>query len=88
MATMNVSLADDLREFVDQRVADGGYSGSSDYVRSLIRRDKEEEAKKERLIAILRSAKQEIDAGDFVELASDEDIATFIRSLRHRATGE
>lgn len=35
--TMNVSLSESLKEFVDTQVKRGGYSGTSDYVRDLIR---------------------------------------------------
>ena len=41
MGTMNISLPDALREFVDEQVAARGYSTSSEYVRELIRRDQE-----------------------------------------------
>jgi antitoxin ParD1/3/4 len=41
MGTMNISLPDSLREFVDEQVAQGGYGTSSDYVRELICRDQE-----------------------------------------------
>lgn len=36
-ATMNISLPELLRRFVDQQVRDGGFSSTSDYVRELIR---------------------------------------------------
>jgi len=35
--TMNVSLPDPLKVFVDEQVARGGYGSTSDYVRQLIR---------------------------------------------------
>ncbi|MFZ4538961.1 type II toxin-antitoxin system ParD family antitoxin [Propionivibrio sp.] len=38
---MNISLPDSLKEFVDQRVSSGGYGTSSEYVRELIRSDKD-----------------------------------------------
>lgn len=41
MGTMNISLSDGLREFVDERVVEGGYSTSSEYVRELIRKDRD-----------------------------------------------
>lgn len=41
MTTMNISLPDALKEFVDQRVSTAGYGTSSEYVRELIRRDKD-----------------------------------------------
>ena len=39
MATMNVSLPDTMREWVDGQVETGVYSNASDYVRDLIRKD-------------------------------------------------
>jgi antitoxin ParD1/3/4 len=39
MATMNITLSDDLKAYVDERVRSGGYDTSSDYFRELIRRD-------------------------------------------------
>jgi antitoxin ParD1/3/4 len=43
MSTMNVSLPDGLKSFVDEQVAARGYSTSSEYVRDLIRKDQERE---------------------------------------------
>lgn len=39
MTTMNISLPDTLKEFVDRQVAGDGYGTASEYVRELIRRD-------------------------------------------------
>lgn len=41
MSTMNVSLPDELKSFVDERVGLGGFGSTSEYVRDLIRRDQE-----------------------------------------------
>jgi antitoxin ParD1/3/4 len=41
MSTMNVSLPDELKSYVDEQVGDGGYGSTSEYVRHLIRRDKD-----------------------------------------------
>ena len=41
MGTMNISLPDSLKDFVDKQVASRGYGTSSEYVRELIRRDQE-----------------------------------------------
>ncbi|MGH1504511.1 MAG: type II toxin-antitoxin system ParD family antitoxin [Acidimicrobiales bacterium] len=43
MATMNVSLPAELKSFVDERVGDGGFGSTSEYVRELIRRDQDHE---------------------------------------------
>lgn len=45
--TMNISLPDTLKAFVDQRVADRGYGSHSEYVRDLVRKDEMEAAKDE-----------------------------------------
>ena len=42
MATMNISLPDDLKSFVDEQVA-GRYSTSSEYVRELIRKEQDKQ---------------------------------------------
>lgn len=55
MTTMNISLPDGLKSFVDERVASEGYGTSSEYVRELIRRDKDRRQFKEHLLAGLRS---------------------------------
>ena len=39
MATMNVSLPEEMKDWVNGRSDDGAYSNASDYVRDLIRRD-------------------------------------------------
>ena len=41
MSTMNVSLPKELRAFVDDRVEEGGFGSTSEYVRDLIRRDQD-----------------------------------------------
>lgn len=44
MSTMNVSLPQSLKTFVDEQVAGRGFGTSSEYVRELIRRDRDREA--------------------------------------------
>ena len=39
MATMNISLPDQMKDWVERQAEGGRYSNSSDYVRDLIRRD-------------------------------------------------
>ena len=41
MATMNISLPDQMKQWVEDQVATGRYANASDYVRDLIRRDQE-----------------------------------------------
>lgn len=41
MTTMNISLTDELKAFVDEQIATGNYTTSSEYMRALIRKEKE-----------------------------------------------
>jgi len=41
VSTMNVSLPDELRDYVEGRVRGGAYGSTSEYVRDLIRRDRD-----------------------------------------------
>ncbi|PST17585.1 type II toxin-antitoxin system ParD family antitoxin [Mesorhizobium plurifarium] len=41
MATMNVSLPDPMKEWVEAQTRTGRYANASDYVRDLIRKDQE-----------------------------------------------
>lgn len=45
MATMNVSLPDAMKHWVEEQARGGRYSNASDYVRDLIRRDQERAVK-------------------------------------------
>ena len=42
MATLNISMPDELRSFIETRVSTGEYQSASDYLRDLIRHDREE----------------------------------------------
>jgi len=44
MSTMNISLPETLKSFVDERVSNGGYGTSSEYVRDLIRDDQDRQS--------------------------------------------
>jgi antitoxin ParD1/3/4 len=41
MSTMNISLPDSLKAFVDEQVSNRGYGTSSEYLRELIRKDQD-----------------------------------------------
>jgi antitoxin ParD1/3/4 len=52
MQSMNISLPEPLKEFVDRQIATGRYSSASEYVRELIREDEKRKAA-ERLESLL-----------------------------------
>lgn len=71
MATMNISLPDQMKAWVEAQTADGRYANSSDYVRDLIRREQikaEKIANMERLI-------EEAYASGVSEMTMDEIFA-------------
>lgn len=81
MSTMNISLPDSMKRFVDQQVREGDYAGASDYVRALIRKDQD--------VAKLRALLQEgLDSGppEPVTEAWFEDLRRRVRA-RKRKTG-
>lgn len=43
MSTMNISLPESLKEFVEDKVQNGTYSTNSEYVKELIRKELERE---------------------------------------------
>lgn len=56
MSTMNISLPDALKTFVDDQVTSRGYSTSSEYVRELIRKDQDRQHLRGLLLAGAESA--------------------------------
>lgn len=56
MATMNISLPDAMKEWVEQQVASGRYANSSDVMRDLVRREQERDKQLADLGRIARAA--------------------------------
>ena len=50
MTTMNISLPDTLKSFVDSQVSRRGFGTSSEYMRALIRKDQERQVLKDLLL--------------------------------------
>ena len=50
MSTMNISLPEALKEFVDQQVAERGFSTTSEYLRDLIRKEFEKNKLREMIL--------------------------------------
>ena len=71
MTTMNISLPDELKAFVETQVSQGGYSTTSEYLRSLIREDQKQRARQEleaKLLEGLRGESSEMTAQDWADL--------------------
>lgn len=52
MTTMNISLPEEMKAFVEEQIKQGGYSTVSEYLRELIR-DAQKQAAKDRLEKLL-----------------------------------
>ncbi|GGO62186.1 antitoxin ParD1/3/4 [Roseovarius pacificus] len=81
MGTMNISLPDQMKNWVEEQAKTGRYANSSDYVRDLIRRDR---ARRE-AIAEIQAA---VDAGLSGGPATSLDRSTFKSRMHAKYAGE
>ena len=72
MATMNISLPDQMKAWVEAQSADGKYANSSDLIRDRIRR---EQIKQEK-IAAMQVLLDEGEASGYVEMSIEEIFQT------------
>ena len=71
MSTMNISLTEGLKEFVDSQVGVRGFGTSSEFVRELIRKDQDRQHLRGLLLAGAQSAPTApVDANYFESLRS------------------
>jgi antitoxin ParD1/3/4 len=77
MATMNVSLPDAMKAWVEARADTGRYSNASDYVRDLIRRD---QVRSEKISAMQALVTEAIDSG-----VSQNSTQTILAAARRKA---
>ena len=77
MSTMNISLPETLKTFVDEQVNQRGYGTSSEYVRELIRKDQARQQLRSLLLAGASSA-----PGDSVDGDYFESLRSRVRSAR------
>ena len=77
MATMNVSLPDLMKDWVEAQARGGRYSNASDYIRDLVRRDQERALSRAELQALITEG---IDSG-----VSDRTMADILVESRAAA---
>ena len=63
-SSLHVSLPETLRDFALKRVEEGAFSNPSDYVRALIRADRDRQQKLELLRRDLQKGIDELDRGE------------------------
>lgn len=90
MATMNVSLPDPMRDYVQSQIDSGQYASVSDYVRDLIRRDQriidDEQRWLKELDASINESLLEMKSGGGHDL--DDMCDAMISELGQAATGK
>lgn len=81
MATMNISLPDTLKSFIDSRVSNDGYGNVSEYVRELVRQDQRRKEQEESERVYLERLREDVQvgiealrAGKFTEYNSADDL--------------
>ena len=77
MATMNISLPDQMKAWVEAQSKDGRYSNSSDYIRDLIR---QEQVKAEKIAHLQRLIDEAYASGD-----SDQTLEEIFADARAEA---
>lgn len=77
MATMNVSLPDPMKDWVEAQAATGRYSNASDYVRDLIRKDQE---RADKIAHMQKLVTEGIESG-----ISDQTMDDILKSARLKA---
>lgn len=74
MQSMNISLPDPLKQFVDGQIAQGRYSSASEYIRELIRADEKRRAEEQleaKLLEGLNSAESALTQADWIAIRKE-----------------
>jgi antitoxin ParD1/3/4 len=84
MPTMNISLTDQLKEYVENQVNSGRYTSASEYVRELVRTDQKRREKEEVESRLLEG----LNSGAAMEIspAMWEDLRKNLRKRSRRAS--
>ena len=77
MATMNVSLPDAMKDWVETQARSGRYGNASDYVRDLIRHDQE---RKDKIAHMQTLVDEALDSG-----LSEKSVADILKQARKTA---
>ena len=85
MKSMNISLPDTMRDYIEQQVAQGGYSSVSEYFRELVRQDQKQRAKEQLETMLLEG----LNSGEATEMTAQEweDIRQAVRDKINKRQG-
>jgi len=79
MATMNISLPDAMKDWVEVQAQSGRYGNASDYVRDLIRHDQE---RKDKIAHMQTLVDEALESG-----ISDKSVADILKQARAAVQG-
>lgn len=81
MATMTISLPDPMKDWIEAQIKQGEYASTSDYVRDLIRRDRERRSHPDMTIDDLRRIVAELRASGI----SDKTVPDILAKAKKQA---
>ena len=81
MATMTISLPEPMKDWIEARIKEGEYASTSDYVRDLVRRDRERRSHPELTIDDLRRIVDESRRSG----VGDKSVADIVAQAKQRA---
>ncbi len=76
MASMSVSLSDQMRGFIKSRIESGDYYNESEYIRDLVRKDREKLSEEKQFLSLLRQSEQ---SG-----TSDHNVLDIMKNVKER----
>jgi antitoxin ParD1/3/4 len=68
MSTLNISLPEVMKHFVEEQVREGMYASASDYIRALVREDQKRRAQDELEAKLLEA----LESGDATEMTQED----------------
>ena len=82
MPTMNISLPENLKEFVESQVQSGDYSSVSEFMRELVRREQKERSREQLEQRLLEG----LNSGDGIESTPEmwRDLHQEVRELARK----
>ena len=84
MATMTISLPDAMKDWIEAQIKQGEYASTSDYVRDLVRRDRERRSQPDLTIEDLRRIVEEVRASG----VSDKSVSDILAKAKKQAKAD
>lgn len=87
MMRKTISMPDQMGEWISGRINRGQFNNESEYFRDLVRKDQEEENRRQYLLARLSQGEKQIKDGQYTVLESDQDIENLFEAIKTDALG-